>query len=58
MEHDYNRCDNTADGKHVPVPAAIHDREMPKGYFTVECRECGQTTGYPMPKNADEIEWD
>lgn len=57
MTDDYSRCDETEDHKHVPVPAAVHDAEMPEGYFTVECEACHQTTGYPMP-DAEDITWD
>ena len=55
-EHDYNVCPDTTDGVHVPRPAEMSDREMPPGYFTVECAACGQTTGYPVP-DPDELDW-
>ena len=57
VEHDYAVCPESEDGKHAPIPAFMHDTGMAEGYFTVECRECHQTTGFPMPR-ADEITWD
>jgi rRNA maturation protein Nop10 len=55
-DHDYSVCPDSLDGKHDPKPADVHDREMPDGYFTIECSQCGQTTGYPMPA-AEDITW-
>lgn len=56
-EHtDYAVCPESEDGKHVPQVPAANDRDMPAGYFTVECARCYQTTGYPMPDPAD-IDW-
>lgn len=54
---DYAFCPESSDGQHFPVPAAVHDTEMPDGYFTVECLRCHQTTGHPMPEPG-EIRWD
>ena len=60
-EHDYNLCpENTGgpgeNGTHEPRAAYVSDRDMPPGYFTVECSRCHQTTGYPLPDPQD-IEW-
>jgi hypothetical protein len=55
-EHDYNICPESENGRHEPRAALVSDRDMPAGYFTVECARCGQTTGYRMP-DPQEIEW-
>lgn len=56
-EYDFSICSESDDGKHEPGPAFMHDVGMPEGYFTVECRRCRQTTGFPLPP-PDEIVWD
>jgi mono/diheme cytochrome c family protein len=56
-DDDYNVCPATTDGKHKPKPADVHDRDMPPGYFTVECAACHQTTGYPFALASEDIEW-
>ncbi len=55
-ERDYAYCVER-DAEHDPVPAAVHDPEMPPGYFTIQCKACGQTTGYPMP-DPEDIDWE
>lgn len=56
LDRDWSVCPEHELGLHNPRPAPIHDREMPDGYFTIQCVNCGQTTGWPMP-NPDEIDW-
>jgi hypothetical protein len=46
---DYNICLTAPNGVHDPRIAEVQDRELIDiGYVTLECRECGQTTGYPL----------
>lgn len=54
---DWNLCPER-DAEHDPVIAFIQDPEMPKGYVTIECAACHQTTGVPfaMPDPLD-IDW-
>jgi len=52
---DYGWC-KERDAEHDPVPAPVHDKDMPPGYFTIECAACHQTTGYPMP-DPEDIDW-
>lgn len=54
---EYEYCPER-DAEHDPMPAQISDPDNVRaGYFTVECRACGQTTGVPMPA-AEAVEWD
>lgn len=54
---DYEVCPER-DAEHDPVIALMQDPEMPKGYVTVECAACHQTTGvaFTMPDPLD-IDW-